>query len=227
MRRRDRLGAFALRNVTSQRQVDSRTRRDLHSLKSSGDRGRGHQCHRVGLREARANRLGDDAAERAVSLRHGEVGDEQALARLEPPRGQERSRGTDAEGAQNHERGDDRNEPAERSMPPRIVRRQLTCGLAFIAIVANVELGDGVPPGVRVGVLVSARCAVRWTNAVNRMTGSPSPATTRAPGSTHDGNPMPTMAALARIQTREEDRPRHERGTHPHAPAQQHRRRRR
>jgi len=45
--------------------------------------------------------------------------------------------------------------------PPSHARRQLTCGLAFIAIVAIVPwFADGVPPGVYVGVCVTMRRVV-------------------------------------------------------------------
>src|SRR5688500_9644996 len=86
--------------------------------------------------------------------------------------------------------------------PPIQVRRQLTCGLAFIASVAIVPwFADGVPPGVYVGVCVTRRRVVRCTYAVNRITGRPSAITTSAPGYTQSGSPIATIAAFASTAT--------------------------
>jgi len=56
-------------------------------------------------------------------------------------------------------------------------------------------------PGVSVGVCVMARRVSRCTNAVKRITGSPSAITMSAPGNTQSGSPMPTIAARARTAT--------------------------
>ena len=82
-------------------------------------------------------------------------------------------------------------------MPPRVVRFHETCGLALSAIVAIVPCGACPPPGVSVGVAVSARRATDWTYPVNRITGRPSAITMSAPGSTQVGSPIVTVAALA------------------------------
>jgi hypothetical protein len=87
-------------------------------------------------------------------------------------------------------------------IPPRAARYQLTCGAAFRAIVAIVPCTTlGVPPGVNVGVAVAARRTTRCTYPVHRTTGRPSAMTTREPGKTQSGRPIPTIAALATIAT--------------------------
>ena len=89
-------------------------------------------------------------------------------------------------------------------MPPRIVRRHETCGLALIASVAIVPCSaasDGVPPGVKVGVAAAMRCETYWVYPVTRITGSPSAMTASAPGKTQSGSPIAMIAARARIAT--------------------------
>src|SRR5690606_3221855 len=88
--------------------------------------------------------------------------------------------------------------------PPRAVRRKETWGWALSAMVAMVPdgaFGTMEPPGVSVGVAVTAWRATRLTYAVARIAGSPSSITSTAPGKTQSGSPIPTTAALARIAT--------------------------
>ena len=59
----------------------------------------------------------------------------------------------------------------------------------------------GVPPGVTVGDVVSARRMTCCVYAVKRITGSPSAMTMSAPGKTQSGSPIPMIAARATIAT--------------------------
>src|SRR5262245_43296909 len=87
-------------------------------------------------------------------------------------------------------------------MPPIAVRRHETCGLALMAIVASVPVVTrGVPPGVIVGDVVTARRAMYCVYAVKRMTGKPRPITTSAPGKTQSGSPKPAIAAFGAVAT--------------------------
>src|SRR6185312_13348715 len=74
--------------------------------------------------------------------------------------------------------------------PPSQVRRHDMCGLALMARPAIVprDVVD-VPPGVKAGVVVNARYAVRWTYAVRKIIGRPRSITPAEPGSTQSGRP--------------------------------------
>src|SRR6476620_1221462 len=87
-------------------------------------------------------------------------------------------------------------------MPPIVVRRQERWGLAFRAIVAIVPCATGEPDGVYDGDVVTARRVTYCVYAVNRIIGSPSAMTIRAPGKTQSGSPMPTIDAFATTATR-------------------------
>ena len=110
-----RANAVPLRHLLRERRIEPRVDGLLHSLERGANRARRNDPQCIGLRQIRTHCFSDFAAEgRVRAALHAEVGDENPLVRLERALREERSRGTDAERAHDHERRDDRDERAER-----------------------------------------------------------------------------------------------------------------